>query len=701
MAITQPRRVAAIAMAGRVSDEMGSRLGDEVGYTIRFEDQSNNSTKIKYMTDGILVRECLYDPDLLKYSVIMLDEAHERSLNTDILFGLVKNICKRRSDIKILITSATLDEVKFSTFFDNAPVIRVPGRVFPVDIFHSKLRQVMTTAGPANSSYVNDAVNLAIQIHHNEEPGHILIFLTGQNEIDRACDMIRHGLLDTHSNDADSDEMMIIPLYGALSGSAQQNIFRKFISRKSNRSMRKCIVATNIAETSITVPFVRYVIDSGYVKQKTFDPSRHMESLIVVPISQVSSQQRAGRAGRTGPGKCYRLYSSDCYQNMMTETVPEILRTNLANTILYLKVLGINDILGFDFLDTPSELQTLEALIQLHQLGALDDQGNASALGKQMSDFPLEPTLSRCIVAALEYNCLNEMITVAAMISVESVWIEASKQQKKNNSTSGRYQSYLEAIEEAHSKLRHAAGDHISYLSIFALFDSVGHRSKEWCEDNFINYRSMSTAARIRDQIFRDISKYRAYSHISSQQAIRLPISEESIKFVTKCLLHGYYMNAARCCSGTSNSIAAMKGGSSAIMYRTLPLKRDEEVLMVYMHPSSALAFQNPPHYLIYQELTTVAGKTYIRNCSKVNESTLVRYTSQWKEPSSSLILTGRKAPLVEESSSDVTNVSDMHNNQVVLEKAAEESVQLKRKLDESVVDEAKLRYLARKKVKS
>jgi HrpA-like RNA helicase len=297
MVITQPRRVAAIAMAGRVRDELKDRhpsrtmssnktdFDTTVGYTIRFDDNTTPDTKIKYVTDGILVRECLHDPSLSRYAVVMLDEAHERSLNTDILFGLVKNVCRRRKDIKVLITSATLDEDKFSQYFDLAPVVRVPGRVFPVDLYHSKLRQVMTMSGPASASYVDDAVELALQIHRDEDDGHILIFLTGQAEIDRACALIRAGL----SSHGQSD-MEVIPLYSSLSASAQRSIFHRFTDR-DGRTVRKCIVSTNIAETSITVPHVRYVVDCGYVKQKTFDPDRHMEALIVVPISQVSAQQ--------------------------------------------------------------------------------------------------------------------------------------------------------------------------------------------------------------------------------------------------------------------------------------------------------------------------------------------------------------------------------------------------------------------------
>ncbi|KAJ1437260.1 P-loop containing nucleoside triphosphate hydrolase protein, partial [Ochromonadaceae sp. CCMP2298] len=300
------------------------------------------------MTDGILVRECLGDKMLSQYQVIMLDEAHERSLNTDILFGLLKGACRLRPDLRVIVTSATLDADKFGAYFDNCPIIRVPGRIFPVDIYHSKSRQVMTATGPSNAAYVQSAVEVILKLHKKDEGGHILVFLTGQEEIERACGLLREAI-------------------GQGQGGEEK---------------------------------VRYVVDAGYVKQKAYDPVRGMESLVVVPASKVACLQRAGRAGRTGPGQCYRLYSSQCFDNMADETVPEIQRTNLANTVLYLKALGIQDVLGFDLLDPPSEEQVMQALSQLHSLGALLDTGEISPLGRQMSAFPLEPHLARCLIMA-------------------------------------------------------------------------------------------------------------------------------------------------------------------------------------------------------------------------------------------------------------------------------------------------------------
>ena len=302
IAVTQPRRIAAISVAERVSNERHTKVGDEIGYTVRFDDQTTSKTKVKYMTDGILVRECLNDKILSNYSVIMLDEAHERSLNTDILFGLLKNACKLRSDLRLIVTSATLNTEKFGQYFLNCPIIHVPGRVFPVDIYHSKTKQVMTATGPSNSSYIQASIDVIIKLHKKDDEGHILVFLTGQEEIDRACNLLKNALKTENFTDR---ELIVLPLYAALTTEQQSKVFKnpKYLLNNNTTSnvsnnknnikiLRKCVFATNIAETSITVPQVRFVIDSGYVKQKAYDPNRGMESLVIVPSSKVSRSSR-------------------------------------------------------------------------------------------------------------------------------------------------------------------------------------------------------------------------------------------------------------------------------------------------------------------------------------------------------------------------------------------------------------------------
>jgi len=326
VACTQPRRVAAMSVATRVAEEMDVKLGNEVGYTIRFEDVTGPSTILKYMTDGMLLREAMTNPMLENYKVIMMDEAHERTLATDILMGTLKEVTKRRPDLKLVIMSATLDAGKFQNYFDNAPLMSIPGRTHPVEIFF--------TPEPERD-YLEAAIRTVLQIHMcEEEEGDILLFLTGQEEIDEACKRMRKEV-DNLGNDI--GELKCIPLYSTLPPSQQQRIFEPAPPKRNGLVGRKVVVATNIAETSLTIDGVVFVIDPGFSKQKVYNPRIRVESLLVTAISKASAQQRAGRAGRTKPGKCFRLYTEKAYQSEMQEnTYPEILRSNLGSVVLQL-----------------------------------------------------------------------------------------------------------------------------------------------------------------------------------------------------------------------------------------------------------------------------------------------------------------------------------------------------------------------------
>ncbi|KAL2039826.1 hypothetical protein N7G274_007226 [Stereocaulon virgatum] len=337
---TQPRRVAAMSVAKRVAEEVGCKLGEEVGYTIRFEDCTSPSTKIKYMTDGMLQREVLLDPNLKKYSVIMLDEAHERTIATDVLFGLLKKTLTRRPDLKVIVTSATLDADKFSEYFNKCPIFTIPGRTFPVSVNY------ITELEP---DYLNAALVTVMQIHLQEPAGDILLFLTGQEEIDTSCEILFDRMKALGPS---VPELIILPVYSQLPSEMQSRIFEP-----APTGSRKVVIATNIAETSITIDGIYYVIDPGFVKQNAYDPKLGMDSLVIVPISQAQARQRAGRAGRTGPGKCFRLYTEAAFQSEMLPTsIPEIQRQNLSTTILMLKAMGINDLLHFDFMDPPQPI---------------------------------------------------------------------------------------------------------------------------------------------------------------------------------------------------------------------------------------------------------------------------------------------------------------------------------------------------------
>ncbi|MGK3733684.1 MAG: pre-mRNA-splicing factor ATP-dependent RNA helicase DHX16 [Bacillariaceae sp.] len=334
---TQPRRVAAMSVAARVSQEMNVKLGKEVGYSIRFENCTSEATVIQYMTDGMLLREILTEPDLSSYSCMIIDEAHERTLHSDILFGLVKDIVRFRPDLKLIISSATMDAEKFSKYFDDASIFMIPGRMFPVDIFYTKSPE---------ADYVDAAVVTVLQIHVSQPvgSGDVLVFLTGQEEIETATEIL---IQRTRNLGSRISELLICPVYANLPSEQQAKIFEK-----TPKGARKVVLATNIAETSLTIDGICYVIDTGFNKQKSYNARSGMESLVVTPVSQAASNQRAGRAGRTAPGKCFRLFTAWSFQHELdANTIPEILRTNLGNVVLMLKSLGINDLIHFDFMD--------------------------------------------------------------------------------------------------------------------------------------------------------------------------------------------------------------------------------------------------------------------------------------------------------------------------------------------------------------
>ncbi|KAJ4462024.1 putative Pre-mRNA-splicing factor ATP-dependent RNA helicase PRP16 [Paratrimastix pyriformis] len=416
---TQPRRVAATSVARRVANEMGVELGQEVGYAIRFEDVTSPKTRIKYMTDGVLLRESLHEGDLDRYSVVIMDEAHERSLNTDVLFGLVKQVLRRRRDLKFLVTSATMDAEKFSAvrlarlhpptppghparahahaallpspdrdFFGGVPIFYIPGRTFPVEVFFSR---------SCIEDFIEGAVKKALEIHLSKVPGDVLIFMTGQEDIECTAEAIRERLASLGTA---VEPVEVLPIYAQLASERQSKIFEP-------SAHRKIIIATNIAETSLTVDGVMFVIDTGYCKLKVYNPKivrtgaggpQGMDALQVTPISRANADQRKGRAGRTGPGKCYRLFTEHAYEaELLDMTIPEIQRTNLGHVVLLLKSLGIEDLLQFEFMDPPPQENILNSMYQLWLLGALDNTGPSAFLAHPPPTISLPPLpLPRC-----------------------------------------------------------------------------------------------------------------------------------------------------------------------------------------------------------------------------------------------------------------------------------------------------------------
>ncbi|XP_066305529.1 probable pre-mRNA-splicing factor ATP-dependent RNA helicase DEAH9 [Miscanthus floridulus] len=578
---TQPRRLAVQTVASRVAEEVGVKLGEEVGYTIRFEDQTNpGMTMIKFLTDGVLIREMMEDPLLTKYSVIMVDEAHERSISTDMLLGLLKKIQRRRPELRLIISSATIEARSMSSFFnirrknsllgssDDLPspepaILSVEGKGYTVEI-----RYVEEPV----SDYLQAAVNTVLLIHEKEPPGDMLVFLTGQDDIEAAVKLLNEEIqhLGRHYLD-----LLILPLYSGLPRGDQDLIFAP-----TSKGKRKVVLSTNIAETSLTLEGVVYVVDSGFSKQKCYNPISDIESLVVAPISKASARQRAGRAGRVRPGKCFRLYTEEYYLNeMQSEGIPEMQRSNLVSCIIQLKALGIDNILGFDWPASPSPEAMIRALEVLFSLGILDEDAKLTVpTGFQVAEIPLDPMISKMILSANEFGCSDEILTIASFLSVQSVWVSVRGVKKE--------------FDEAKLRFAAAEGDHVTFLNIYKGFHQSG-KSSQWCYKNFLNYQALKKVVDIRGQLLRIVKSFGIQLKSCDRYAVRKAIIAGS--FTNACHLEEYSQNG---------------------MYKTIRTSQE-----VYIHPSSVL-FRVNPKWVVYQSLVST-DKHYMRNVIAIEPSWL------------------------------------------------------------------------------
>ncbi|CAP33531.2 Protein CBG15221 [Caenorhabditis briggsae] len=517
IAITQPRRVAVVTLATRVAEETDTLLGHNIGYTVRFDDVSDEATKVKFMTDGLLLREILQDPMLSKYSIIMIDEAHERSCNTDILLGLLRKIMQVRNDLRIIVSSATLDAELFRDFFemnetgnpekDTAAILSVEGRTHPVAVHHTK------TPVP---NYCQAAVDTVINIHKHEMPGDILVFLTGQDEVEDVCEKLREEARKLRN----CDKLWVVPCYGALPASEQMKAFDS-----TPHGTRKVVVATNIAEASITIPGICYVIDTGYVKLRAVNANNGVESLMRVTVSQASAEQRAGRAGRIRPGKCYRLYPESEFRKFSEGTIPEIQRCHLAATILQLKALGVQNVHKFHYLSPPPSWSMIQGLELLYALGAIDESSQLTdPLGLQMAEFPLPPMHSKCLLKSAEFGCSDEIVTIVAMMQIQDVFLTPFRARHQADIIRKKF-----SVEE---------GDHMTMLNVFTKFVENG-RSKKWCSDHFVNYRGLMRADNVRSQLVRLLKRF----EIPKVSCRGLINASENIR---QCLVTGFFSQAAQ-----------------------------------------------------------------------------------------------------------------------------------------------------------
>lgn len=545
---TQPRRLAAITLAQRVSLETGSSIGNRVGYAVRFDEQASPQTKIKYVTDGLLLREAtVEDPLLSKYSVVMVDEAHERNLNSDAVLGLLKKIRRKRPELRVIVCSATIDAQSFLDFFlrknpgtivqnpstDSASVINdkhginekgtiisVDGRQHPVDILY--------LTEPA-SDYLRKTVQTALMIHKYEGDGDILCFLPTGEDIDNA---IRLAEEEFHE---DIQYIELLPLYGTLPQQLQTRVFQSTNStnKQGQPVRRRIIFSTNIAETSVTVPNITYVIDSGLVKLPFFDPATAMERLIVTPISQASACQRAGRSGRVRSGKCYRLYTERyLLEQMPAQTPPEILRTNLTSFILTLKSLGVDNILAFDLIDLPSVEALSHGLETLYALGAIDDQTQITKQGLDMAIFPTEPRVARMLLESITEGCSWEVLAVASALQVRDLF------QRPRGRVSQQQQLDFQASV---TEIADPSGDHVTYVNILSEMEDQ-QMNEAACRERFLNYLAIRRALEVRDQL---ASFLRRYGRVQGLGLVGGDGSERSRR-IRRCVTAGFFTNVAR-----------------------------------------------------------------------------------------------------------------------------------------------------------
>ena len=534
------------------------------------------------------------DPLLSRYSVIMVDEAHERSISSDILLGLLKKIRKKRPDLRIIISSATLQAEDFRNFFsehneettsdgkqngDIASIISLEGRTYPIDILYLEV--------PAED-YLEKAVSVVIDIHTNEPKGDILVFLTGREEIDQAVQAISERSAQLPPG---SQSILPLPLYAGLPTDQQMYVFEE-----APENYRKVIFSTNISEASVTIDGIVYVVDSGFVKLRAYNPITGIESLTSTPVSKASAAQRAGRAGRTKPGKCFRLYTEEAYQSLPDANIPEIQRSNLAPFVLQLKALGIDNVLRFDFLTPPPAELMIRALELLYSLGALDDYAKLTKpLGLRMAELAVEPMMAKTLLSAPSFGCLSEVLTIAAMTSLGgNIWIQHEGEKKKTESARRKF-----AAEE---------GDHLTLLNVYQAFVTKGRKESRFCHDNLLNFKAMARAVSIRAQLKRYLERFGL--NVDESLAAHSAAAANRAEQIQRCLTAGYFAHAARMQpDGTFRNVSG--------------------TTVLHAHPSSIM-FNRKADWVIFHEVMETASKTFIRDITRIEKPWLLEYAPEF-----------------------------------------------------------------------
>lgn len=507
---TQPRRIAARSVASRIAEELNTELGESVGYKIRFADKLNKQSHIKVMTDGILLAEIQNDPFLQNYDTLIIDEAHERSLNIDFILGYLKTLLPKRPDLKIIITSATIDPERFAKHFNNAPVIEVSGRTYPVEVRYRPLNSDETESDKSETQKdqlqaILDAIDeLSHELNHeassNTSSGDVLVFLSGERQIRDAAEALRKH---------HPDKTEIIPLFSRLSNAEQQKVFK-------SHSHRRIILATNVAETSLTIPGIQYVVDTGYARISRYSYRTKVQRLPIEKISQASANQRKGRCGRTSDGICIRLYSEDDFENRPVFTDAEILRTNLANVILQMHHVRLGHIEQFPFIDKPDSRLIKDGYQLLDELQAMNKQA-ITRIGKLLSRFPIDPRYARMIIAANEFSCLNEVLIIISALSIADPRERPMDKQQQ--------------ADQAHSQFKDDKSDFIAYLNLWNFYQEQRHhlsqnKLRKLCKLNFLSYTRMLEWRDIHSQLLNQCNevKYKINTTVASYDAIHQAI---------------------------------------------------------------------------------------------------------------------------------------------------------------------------------
>ena len=565
IAVTQPRRIAALSVSEFISKQLNTTYPGLVGYKMRFEDKTDATTKIKIMTDGILLQEMKLDPWLSKYSVIMVDEAHERSLNIDFVLGLLKRVLAERKDFRVIVSSATMNAEAFSAYFDGCPIVTIDTITYPVTIvYDTPSIPASTISEAATDALLTKICNTVDRILANNEPGGILIFLPGEKIIKDCLWKLDHSPF--------SRKIHTLPLYGRLAKEEQEKVFDPAPFGK-----KKVIISTNIAETSVTISDITTVIDAGLAKLNFYNPRTFTSSLNETAISKASCNQRKGRAGRTQPGICYRLYSRKDYDTRTMYTTEEIYRTDLSEVVLRMAELGITDFQNFDFISPPGIEGIIGAVDTLNMLKALDSDNTLSSIGKLMVEFPLEPRISRIIIEAImKYpNVLEEALIAAAFLSANSPFLLPQGEE-------------MEA-RKAHHNFRDMQGDFVSYLNIFKGYTSSPDKEK-FCKKNYLDDRVMAEIENINVQLKDIVSK------------MNIPIMGGGNK--------GDYL----CCiaSGMIQFVCIRTGKNT---YRSLTADK------ICIHPGSVL-FRQDPLFIVAGEIVRTS-RMYAMSVSPLTKSLL------------------------------------------------------------------------------